>query len=218
MDPIVCLHGGASRPATWDGFRARLAQDGASSVALTLLGHQGADRPGRYALGALVDDAVCQLDRLGGGSVTVVGHSLGAFVALSVAAYRPDVVSRLVLEEPPVPPRWVGDGRPTSRRAEVRMRLLAPLAPRRLDPRLLGQVLDQLSAPQPGWWRSLSSVTAPTLVLAGGPGSQLNQQRMHLLVAELPTARLEIVPVGHRIHTHDPDGFVALVLPFVTGQ
>ncbi len=44
----------------------------------------------------------------GGGAATLVGHSLGALLALLFAARRPERVERLVLLEPMIPPwRWL---------------------------------------------------------------------------------------------------------------
>lgn len=44
------------------------------------------------------------LDRLGLGPVTLVGHSLGGSVAISLTARRPDLVGRLVVAEPNLDP------------------------------------------------------------------------------------------------------------------
>lgn len=96
------------------------------------------------------------------------------------------------------------------------MRLAAPLARRRLDPRLLHQVLNQLLLPQPNWWDSLARIKAPTLIVAGGPTSHVYQDRLGMLADALPDARLVTVPAGHRVHTKEPDQFIDSVMPFLT--
>lgn len=216
--PVICLHGAASRAGTWDRLRAELDRHHLESYALTALGHRGAAMPGRYSLVDLRDNAIHEIERRGLQRVSLVGHSLGAFTAIMVAAARPDLVGRLVVEEPPVPPRDPSDGRPFARGSELRMRLIAPLGRRRFDPRLLGQVLDGLLAPQPDWWASLARIKAPTLVVAGGPTSHVDQDRLRMLTDALPNARLVAVPAGHRVHTKMPEEFMASVIPFLTGD
>ena len=213
---VVCLHGAASRAGTWDRLRAELERHHVESHAFTALGHRGAAMPGRYPFVDFRDDAIREIERLRLQRASVVGHSLGGFTAIMVAAARPDLVDRLVLEEPPVPPRDLNDARPFTRGSELWMRLAAPFARRRLDPRLLHQVLNQLLVPQRNWWDSLASIKAPTLVVAGGPTSHIYQDRLGMLVDALPDARLVTVPAGHRVHTKEPDQFIDSVLPFLT--
>ncbi len=213
---VVCLHGAASRAGTWDRLRAELERYQVESHAFTALGHSGAAMPRRYSLVDFRDDAIAEIERLRLQRVGVVGHSLGGLTALMVAAARPDLVDRLVLEEPPVPPRDANDARPFTRGSELWMRLAAPLARRRLDPRLLNQVLNQLLVPQPSWWESLARIKAPTLIVAGGPTSHLYQDRLRMLADAIPDARLVTVPAGHRVHTKEPDQFIDSVVPFLT--
>jgi pimeloyl-ACP methyl ester carboxylesterase len=92
---------------------------------------------------------------------------------------------------------------------------LAPFGIHRFDPRLLGQVLAQFATPQPAWWMGLSRITAPSLVLAGGPRSHLSQTRLATLASALPDGRLIVVPAGHRIHSLDPAGYLDVVVPFL---
>jgi pimeloyl-ACP methyl ester carboxylesterase len=77
---------------------------------LTLAGHDAAERRTAYRLQDLRDDVLKELDELGLSEVTLVGHSLGAFVATQVA--MEGRVERLVLEELPVPPMDRLAGRP----------------------------------------------------------------------------------------------------------
>lgn len=55
-----------------------------------------ADLPGPYGLDRHADD-ICRLARVGGDNVVLVGHSMGAYVALLAAAAHPDLFSRLIL-------------------------------------------------------------------------------------------------------------------------
>jgi pimeloyl-ACP methyl ester carboxylesterase len=71
-----------------------------------------------------VADVVAALDRLGLDRAAVVGHSLGGYVAARLAMEQPQRVTRLVLEEPPVPPRSAP--RPASRLDIVKLTVVVP--------------------------------------------------------------------------------------------
>ncbi|WP_168217889.1 alpha/beta fold hydrolase [Occultella kanbiaonis] len=213
MSDIVFLHGATSGPATWDLVSGALAEEGHRVHALRLLGHRGAQYRPDYPFAGFRDDVIRQLDRLGVGSFAMVGHSLGGFVASIVAAHCPERVSRLVLEEVPVPPAGSDDVGP-GRRFGL-MRLLAPLGRRHFDPRMLRQVLDGLRTPQPHWWDGLPRISAPTLIVAGGRRSHLDQGRYPRLAQTLPEASLANVDVGHRVHSLAPVEFLNSVRPFL---
>ena len=93
--PVVFLHGvaGSSRTYSW------LELDGRTNVRFDFRGHGASDRaPGTYLIQDYVDDAISVLD----GPAMLVGHSLGGVVAWMVAQQRPDLVTSLFLEDPPL--------------------------------------------------------------------------------------------------------------------
>ncbi|RJQ73839.1 alpha/beta fold hydrolase [Pseudonocardiaceae bacterium YIM PH 21723] len=210
MNDLVCLHAAASGPATWEPVLPALIGLGYRVHRPTLLGHHDARRLASYPLSVFRDEVLRELDRLRLDRVTLVGHSFGAFVASMIAIVEPDRVERLVLEEMPVPRRDDRDDPPARRSgAGVVLRTLAFLRPSRVDPVLIRDVLAELRTPQPAWWAGWSS---PTLLLAGGPSSHLDQERYRLL----PAARTVTVPVGHRIHTTAPVRWTGAVTEFLS--
>jgi len=71
-------------------------------TALTLRGHGGSSpTPGCYLLSDYIDDAEAMLREVCKRPTVVLGHSLGALVAVGLAARRPELVAALILEEPP---------------------------------------------------------------------------------------------------------------------
>lgn len=64
--------------------------------------------------------------------------------------------------------------------------------------------------PRPAWWELLSSITAPMLVVAGGPSGSISQGRIHALTQTLD-AELVRIGVGHRVHRQTPDRFAEVV-------
>ncbi|GAA2002583.1 alpha/beta hydrolase [Nakamurella flavida] len=73
-------------------------------VAPDLRGRAGsADLPGPWGLGTHAEDVAVVLERCTAGPVVVVGHSMGAFVAVLLAHARPDLVRSLVLVDGGVP-------------------------------------------------------------------------------------------------------------------
>ncbi len=58
--------------------------------------------PGAYRVTDYADDVIALLRRQVGEPAVLVGHSLGAIVAIAVAAEAPEVVRAIVLEDPPL--------------------------------------------------------------------------------------------------------------------
>lgn len=95
--PVVLLHGGASTSSEWLGPMAELSGTHAA-YALDMIGYGRSSRHERgYYLSDLAETVERSLDKLGLGSVTLVGHSLGGRVAMEVAFREPGRVERLVL-------------------------------------------------------------------------------------------------------------------------
>jgi pimeloyl-ACP methyl ester carboxylesterase len=211
---LVCLHAGTSGPSTWKRFVPEFEDLGYRVHCLTLLGHGVAPRQRPYLLEDFRDQVLGELDGLD--RVTLVGNSLGAFVASAVAVAVPDRIERLVLEELPVPPRNARDGEPTIRSMPAAALLVAGwLSRRRCDPLLLRDVVADLRRPQPEWWAGLAAVEAPTLLVAGGPKSDLDQTRFELVAEQMPAATVTTIEAGHRIHTRAPERWLTAVRAFL---
>jgi pimeloyl-ACP methyl ester carboxylesterase len=94
--PIVLLHCYTCSLQWWDGMLPLLEQNH-RVIRMDLPGHGGSEKPsGGYPIpdqAAAVASALAELDVT---EATVVGHSLGFVVAVSLAQRSPDLVSRLV--------------------------------------------------------------------------------------------------------------------------
>jgi pimeloyl-ACP methyl ester carboxylesterase len=108
--PVALLvHGITSSSRTWWRVGPALAQRGFSVLAADLRGHGSSPRGtgglGPVHLAADVAETVqAQLGPAGDGTPTVdllVGHSLGAMVALALLTGQPGFARRLLLEDPP---------------------------------------------------------------------------------------------------------------------
>jgi pimeloyl-ACP methyl ester carboxylesterase len=97
----VLLHGVAALAATWWRIGPGLASHGWEVMALDLPGHGQMPRLHRpLDLDVLVAGVV---DRLPRRVDLLIGHSLGAIVALEIAHRHRDAVGAIVLEDPPGP-------------------------------------------------------------------------------------------------------------------
>jgi pimeloyl-ACP methyl ester carboxylesterase len=96
-EPVLFLHGVSGAGATYRW----LTLPGRRVVRLTFRGHgASARRPGTYKLPDYVEDALTVLEDIG--PAAIVGHSLGGATAWTVAQQRPDLVTRMILEDPPL--------------------------------------------------------------------------------------------------------------------
>jgi pimeloyl-ACP methyl ester carboxylesterase len=89
----VLIHGAGGDHSVWDCVRESLG----SALALDLPGHGGSDGPALDSIAALADWLVLALDAAKVERTVVVGHSMGALVALEFAARHPERVQGLAL-------------------------------------------------------------------------------------------------------------------------
>ena len=99
--PIVLMHGLGRR---WQDFTTLIPWL-TPRWAVTAIDHRGHGKSfrasGKYHVPDYIADGVRNLKELNAGPVTLYGHSLGALVAIGVAAECPDRVRGIVLEDPP---------------------------------------------------------------------------------------------------------------------
>lgn len=83
--PLILLHGGGANSHWWDHIAARLAQTH-RVLAFDFRGHGDSSYPSEYRVGAFGNDLEAILRWLDREDVILIGHSLGAAVALSHAS------------------------------------------------------------------------------------------------------------------------------------
>ncbi len=203
--PLVLLHGGGNNRSSWDPVLPALATD-RRVHAVDLRGFGDSDRPAAYSLELMRDDVLGLFDVLGADRIDLIGHSMGGTVAWLVAQESPERIRRLVVEDS-APPKATAP-----RSLDLGPR---PVEEPPFDWDALAAVIGQLNKPDPRWWERIPLVTAPTLVLAGGPASHVPQQDLVEAAALVSDGRLVEIPVGHRIHRDAPEEFVAAVRPFL---
>lgn len=91
---LVFVHGAGANLGMWHPQVERLSNE-FRCIAVDLPGH-GMDRSGRFTLESGVERVRGTIDEHAGGTATVVGLSLGAYVGIATAAAHPDRVSGLV--------------------------------------------------------------------------------------------------------------------------
>ena len=94
---VVAIHGVTASSAEFHALADALP-DEVTLLAPDLRGRAGSRDVGPpFGMPAHADDVAAVITQLGGGRVTVVGHSMGGFVAVVAAARHPELVDRLVL-------------------------------------------------------------------------------------------------------------------------
>src|SRR5918995_7184009 len=96
-DPVVCLHGITAQHRAFNAAARHLGPT-RGLVGVDLRGRGDSDKPeSGYSLATHASDVVRVLDHLGLENAVILGHSMGAFVALKTALAYPDRVRALVL-------------------------------------------------------------------------------------------------------------------------
>ncbi len=97
-EPVLALHGITAQHRAFNSAARHLEPSG-GMVALDLRGRGDSEKPssGNYGLAKHAEDVIRTLDSLGMERGVLVGHSMGAFVALHTALLYPERVEALVL-------------------------------------------------------------------------------------------------------------------------
>lgn len=201
--PVVLLPATAETAEDWDVVAAALSHT-RTAYAVDLRGHGLSDWPGSYSIQLLADDVVTLLAAgLADPPVDLVGHSLGGLVACAVAAARPTLVRRLVLED-------VGLLRPRPDAPPSR-----PEGILRFDWRMVEQVRPEIDNFDPRWADVVAAISASTLVVSGGPSSPVSQDQIADLIHLLPDGRTITIDAGHLVHASKPEEFANALMAFL---
>jgi pimeloyl-ACP methyl ester carboxylesterase len=150
---VLLLHGLASNMTRWSEFveRTRLAEE-RDVIRVDLRGHGDSPMSGRISLELWCDDLLALLDAEGASHAVLIGHSLGAQVALACAARAPGRIAALVLIDPVFRPalrgrwKWIARAAPLFVAAAAVVRGLNALGLRRQRiPPLDLRALDELA-------------------------------------------------------------------------
>lgn len=243
--PIVLLHGVAQSWRYWAPLFEALGAGG-RIFAIDARGHgQSGWVKNGYRFIDYPRDQQAFLREVVREPAVLVGHSLGGMNALFIAAETPELVSAIVLEDPPLYQaerglgvfekifRWLKGLAESGLNAEqiveeiVRQMPQVPLAFAQahaqciveLDPQTLGQILDGSAAES---WETdtlLARVTCPVQLLVGEArlGGALEVAEAERAKQKLAKCRIVFMDgVGHMIHRDRPEAFLRAVQQFLS--
>ncbi len=238
--PVVLLHGGGANAHWWDHIARRLARE-RRVIALDFRGHGDSDYPEELEVGAFNSDLEALCEFLGTASIDLIGHSMGAQVALDHASRHPET-RRLILLD-----LSRGASRRSRRVARLALALRRTYASRseaieryrvippsdHIQPSLLRRIAENSVRLEkdgrwgfkfdPRWFTvasrpapDLAQVRAPTLLIRGGESPLLSPEGAAAFIDELAEAHLlEIPGAGHHVQLDRPAEVLSGLLDFL---
>ena len=240
---VVFVHGAGMDHTVWQQQSRALAHHGCNVAAVDLPGHgESEDVPGLESMADYTAWLLAFLDATGWRQAVVVGQSLGASIAVELAAEHPGRVAGLVLIgvglEMKVHPDLLDDTLNNKPRAEDFIIAFTHAPATRLG-----------GAPTPGNWM-LGSATAllgacgeavlhrdfqvchqwdgapfaekvhcPTLVVNGNRDRMTLLRVVKILTETIKDARLEVLDgIGHMVQTEAPRQFLKLLRTFLSAR
>ena len=157
---VIFLHGAGFDRTAWRLQTRWFAHHGRSVLAVDFPGHGRSEGPALTSIGALADWTAALIDVAGAKQAALVGHSMGALVALDCAARHGDKVCALglcgVASEMPVHPEMLDSAKANTLKVQELMTFWG-----------LGNALHKGGMVSPGLWLRRESLA----VLAGNaPG------------------------------------------------
>ena len=227
--PMILLHGYGD---SWFSFSPilPLLDNKYRVYILDQRGHGDSDRPsGNYALKQFAEDVLAFMDAVNVKQATVVGHSMGSFVAQHVAATAPERVNKLVLVgsatkirnnvvsdlhreistlTDPVPEKFIHDFQTSVAFQPLPQDFLMGVIKEsgKLPARVWQEVMAQMLSPEADV--QLTKIKAPTLIIWGDKESIFPRSEQDALVAVLKNSLLKVYPdTGHAPNWERPERF-----------
>ncbi|HEY1279320.1 MAG TPA: alpha/beta hydrolase [Acidimicrobiales bacterium] len=237
---LVMLHGLSDSWRSFEPVFDVLAPD-VRAIAVSLRGHGDAGRPeAGYELGSLAADVVSLLERLELDAVVLVGHSLGAAVALLVARQSPDRLQALVLigafatpADHPLVAELVGAvaelADPVDRAFIEEFQ--AGTVYGDVPEAYMAQVVAESAKVPAHVWRGATdgfmaadhlgaarAIAVPTTLIWGDHDAYVPRAEQDRFLATFPSARLEVYEdTGHAVHWEQPTRVVTDLLAILGG-
>ncbi len=216
---LLLIHGWGSNHSIWDPY-VQYFKSKYNIITPDLRGHGLSDDAHDLSYAAMADDLIAMLTKEKATPVQVMGHSLGALIALELQERASKKVKNLVIITPlagkyifarplvtvaikgmgrliPWPKQrafmryWKENGKP--------IEFSIPLDAKGTTKRTLIKTYEAARAYRIRWDR----ITCPTLVLQGAHDVLVSHRRLRLATKDLPLIRLVFVHGKHTIATHN---------------
>jgi pimeloyl-ACP methyl ester carboxylesterase len=214
LPAVAVLHGGLGSIVDMHN-QIRALADKRLVIAIDSRGHgRSSDGALPLSYGLMADDTSKLLERLGLGTVDIVGWSDGGIIGLDLAMHHPERVRRLVAIGANFDPNGLVDSQAPDTRSGSSASTPAK-----------GDGLDTLRRKVTTMWRTephyavqdLAMIEAPTLVIAG-ERDVVRREHTDALAKAIPGAREVIVEDStHDVPIEKPDFVDALILDFLDG-
>jgi branched-chain amino acid transport system permease protein len=238
--PVVLLHGSFASSRWWQPVQALLSREQITSYAPDLPGcglSERPDQPESYAVDALCDAAADLIEGLGLWQVHLVGHSLGAAVALAYALGHPGRLRSLTLvsapspQGTPTPPEGYGLLKQMRSDRGLLLQALASIMPTHAPDSFFQSLVDDAQSQAAvaftaaAWaleqWRverpALQQLRLPVLLIWGDRDHIVERPVQTDLLLSIPGANhLEVlVGCGHSPMVERPEAFGQVLLNFL---
>jgi len=230
---VVLIHGAGMDHTAWSLQSRYLAHHGRSVLAVDLPGHGRSGGAPLASVPALADWVVALLDTAGADKAALVGHSMGALIALETASrhaarveslallgvaeampVHPDLLAAAALNDPVSIELVVGWGHGPRGHVGGSTAPGLALVPggrrlmQRAKPGVLGVDLGACNAYARGA-EAASSVTCPTLFVLGAADRMTPAKAGRALASRIKDSEVIVLPgIGHMVMTEAPDATI----------
>jgi pimeloyl-ACP methyl ester carboxylesterase len=225
--PVVLLHGITDSRLSYEPMWHRLPKHW-HAIAVSLRGHGESDRPPRYTLSEIAGDVALLAEALQLEPMVVVGHSMGAAVAMQLALDRPDLVRALVgmgafasfgdksglhayreteiaALRDPIPDRVAREFQQSTLAGPMDAAMLEMMVgeSRKVPSRVWRAAFDGLLADS--FCADLPTLNLPVLLIWGSADAYVPRADQDTLRSVLPAAQLQVYEgAGHALHWEQP--------------
>ena len=235
--PVIMLHGYTD---SWFSFSTvlPLLNNKYRVYILDQRGHGDSDRPtGGYAMQQFAADVIAFMDAMNIKQATILGHSMGSFVAQHVAALAPERVNKLVLEgsattirnntvlelqreigtlSDQVPEKFVREFQLSTVYQPLSQEFLQSIMKQsmKIPANVWREVMAEMVAPYADV--ELKKIKTPTLIVWGDKETIFPRSEQDSLVSALKNSKLRVyADTGHAPHWERPEWFVKDLQDFI---